>query len=132
MSPRVCFWRSLIRIVLRETVPRMVDSCSPMGGAPPSIRRAHSRARRIWRLRRGKALRQWRERVRFLRRHEGEEWPDLSDAGLAATAADWLAPALDGKTALAELESETLSEAMHSMLPWNLRRRLDAEAPTHF
>jgi ATP-dependent helicase HrpB len=86
----------------------------------------------IARLPWSQALRQWRDRVMFLRRHEGEEWPDLSDAGLAATAAHWLAPALAGKTALAQLDAGTLSEAMHALLPWNLRRRLDAEAPTHF
>src|SRR5262249_24833527 len=37
-----------------------------------------------------KALRQWRDRVMFLRRAEGDPWPDLSDAALAAQAADWL------------------------------------------
>jgi ATP-dependent helicase HrpB len=84
-----------------------------------------------------KALRQWRDRVMFLRRQEGkdslgDEWPQLSDAGLAATAAGWLASALDGKTALADLGAENLSEALHAMLPWKLKQRLDDEAPTHF
>src|SRR6266436_7403563 len=79
-----------------------------------------------------KPLRQWRDRVMFLRRAEGDEWPDLSDAALAATAADWLAPALAGKTALGELASEDLAQALQGLLPWTLRRRLDAEAPTHF
>ena len=50
-----------------------------------------------------KALQQWRDRVMFLRRAEGDEWPDLSDAALAASADDWLAPLLDGKTALAPM-----------------------------
>jgi ATP-dependent helicase HrpB len=100
-----------------------------------------------------KPLRQWRDRVMFLRRAtdlgstrdrrskssksaiadlDGEDWPDLSDAALAATAADWLAPALAGKTALAELGGEELAQALHALLPWALRRRLEAEAPTHF
>ncbi len=79
-----------------------------------------------------KALRQWRDRVMFLRRAEGAEWPDLSDAVLASTAADWLAPALAGKTALSALDSENVAEAVHGLLPWNLRRRLETEAPTHF
>jgi len=86
----------------------------------------------IARLPWSKPLGQWRDRVMFLRRAEGDEWPDLSDAALAATAADWLAPALAGKTALAELAVDELSEALHALLPWALRRRLDAEAPTHF
>jgi ATP-dependent helicase HrpB len=79
-----------------------------------------------------KPLRQWRDRVMFLRRAEGDEWPDLSDAALAATAVDWLAPALAGKTALGELASDDLAHALQGLLPWTLRRQLDAEAPTHF
>ena len=66
------------------------------------------------------------------RRAEGDEWPELSDAALAVTAADWLAPALAGKTALGELASDDLAHALQGLLPWTLRRRLDAEAPTHF
>ncbi len=79
-----------------------------------------------------KALTQWRDRVTFLRRHEGEDWPDLSDRALAATAADWLAPVFSGKTALDQLGEDELSTALHGLLPWNLRRRLDLDAPTHF
>jgi ATP-dependent helicase HrpB len=87
----------------------------------------------IERLPWSKPLEQWRDRVMFLRRTTGgNEWPDLSDAALAATAADWLAPALAGKTALAEIASDDVAQALHALLPWALRRRLDAEAPTNF
>jgi ATP-dependent helicase HrpB len=79
-----------------------------------------------------KPLRQWRDRVTFLRRAEGDEWPDLTNAALAASSGEWLAPALAGKARLADLGADELSEALHQRLPWNLRRRLDAEAPTHF
>src|SRR6202048_2781498 len=79
-----------------------------------------------------KPLRQWRGRTMFLRRAEGDEWPDLSDAALARSAADWLAPALAGKTALAGLSAEELTQSLHALLPWALRHRLAAEAPTHF
>jgi len=79
-----------------------------------------------------KALRQWRDRVLFLRRAEGDEWPDLSDRALEETAAEWLAPTLDGKTALSGLSAEEFSDAVRGLLPWPLRHRLDAEAPTHF
>jgi ATP-dependent helicase HrpB len=78
-----------------------------------------------------KSLQQWRDRVMFLRRAEGEEWPDLSDGALAANA-DWLASLCAGKTALAAVSTEEISEAVRGLIPWNLRRRLDAEAPTHF
>jgi ATP-dependent helicase HrpB len=78
-----------------------------------------------------KALRQWRDRVMFLRRAEGDEWPDLADAALAANS-DWLVALFSDKTALAAVSADDFSESMRGLLPWNLRRRLDAEAPTHF
>jgi ATP-dependent helicase HrpB len=78
-----------------------------------------------------KALAQWRERVMFLRQAEGDEWPDLSDEALIESADEWLAPHLVGKSGLGEIGPDLLSEALRSLLPWNLQRRLDAEAPTH-
>jgi ATP-dependent RNA helicase HrpB len=78
-----------------------------------------------------KALRQWRDRVMFLRRAEGEEWPDLSDAALAANT-DWLVALLGDKTAIGALSADDFGESVRALLPWNLRRRLETEAPTHF
>ncbi len=78
-----------------------------------------------------KSLEQWRGRVAFLRRAEGEPWPDLSDTTLAASP-DWLAPALFGKTRLDELSNEEFALSLRAHLPYDLSRRLDAEAPTHF
>ncbi len=79
-----------------------------------------------------KAQLQLRDRVQFLRKAEGDEWPDLSNEALARTAAEWLAPFLSGKTALAQIGADELSAALDTLLPWALRKRLDAEAPTHF
>ncbi|MBR1144941.1 ATP-dependent helicase HrpB [Bradyrhizobium sp. AUGA SZCCT0431] len=79
-----------------------------------------------------KALKQWRDRVMFLRKAEGEGWPDLSDDALAATSEAWLEPVLYDKTSLKELSSGDLSDALMSLLPWDLRARLEREAPTHF
>ncbi|MBA1155893.1 ATP-dependent helicase HrpB [Microvirga mediterraneensis] len=78
-----------------------------------------------------KALAQWRERVMFLRKVEGEEWPDLSDEALSRTAEEWLAPHLIGRTGLNDIGADLLSEALRGLVPWNLQRRLDVEAPTH-
>jgi ATP-dependent helicase HrpB len=79
-----------------------------------------------------KPLKQWRDRVMFLRRAEGEPWPDLSDDALAAQRETWLAPALFDKTSLKEFSSGDLSDALMALLPWELRARLEREAPTHF
>src|SRR5262249_32340103 len=79
-----------------------------------------------------KSLTQWRDRVMFLRRAEGDEWPDLSDAALAETIGTWLAPMLGDKTALGQIGADELTSAVEALVPWNMRKRLDAEAPTHF
>jgi ATP-dependent helicase HrpB len=79
-----------------------------------------------------KAQLQLRDRVQFLRQAAGGEWPDLSNDALARSAADWLAPFLGGKTALSQIGADELSAALDALLPWSLRKRLDAEAPTHF
>jgi ATP-dependent helicase HrpB len=79
-----------------------------------------------------KAQLQLRDREQFLRQVEGDEWPDLSNDALARSAADWLAPFLVGKTALSQIGADELSAALDALLPWVLRKRLDAEAPTHF
>jgi ATP-dependent helicase HrpB len=75
---------------------------------------------------------QLRQRVNFVRGAEGSEWPDLSDAALAATAADWLAPFLIGKTALSQIGADDLGAALDTLLPWALRQKLETEAPSHF
>ena len=78
-----------------------------------------------------KSLKQWRDRVMFLRRAEESIWPDLSDKTLAASP-DWLAPFLLGKTSLADVGADDLARALHSQLDPALVRRLDSDAPTHF
>jgi ATP-dependent helicase HrpB len=78
-----------------------------------------------------KPLAQWRGRVNFLRRAEGEPWPDLADSALVASP-DWLAPFLLGKTRLDELTGDELGQALHALLPYDLARRLEAEAPSHY
>jgi ATP-dependent helicase HrpB len=79
-----------------------------------------------------KALKQWRDRVMFLRKAEGDSWPDLSDTALAADCESWLVPALYDKISLKEFSPGDLSDALMALLPWELRARLEREAPTHF
>ncbi len=81
-----------------------------------------------------KPLAQWRQRVAFLRAAEGEGsgWPDVSEARLRATAAEWLAPFLPGRTTLAGIGPDDLGQALHALLPYDRAQRLDAEAPAHW
>jgi ATP-dependent helicase HrpB len=91
-----------------------------------------------------KAAKQFRDRVMFLRKAQGnvqgkaqgnvqgESWPDLSDDALAARREEWLVPLLADKTSLKDVSGGDLSEALMALVPWDLRARLEREAPTHF
>ena len=77
-------------------------------------------------------LRQWRDRVMFLRNNDPTVWPDVSEAELRMTASGWLAPFLIGKADLAAISASDLQRALGACLSWDLTRRLNEEAPTYF
>jgi ATP-dependent helicase HrpB len=75
-------------------------------------------------------IRNWRQRVAFLRRARPEDgWPDLSDEHLLRTLEDWLAPMLGGMSRRAHLARLDLAAALRTLVSWQLQRRLDELAP---
>ncbi|MGP3791111.1 ATP-dependent helicase HrpB [Pseudomonas sp. B392_1p] len=79
-------------------------------------------------------LRQWQARVMLLRGLDldqgGENpWPDVSDAALLASLADWLGPYLGKVSRLSHFANLDLSSILHNLLPWPLPQRLDELAP---
>jgi ATP-dependent helicase HrpB len=89
------------------------------------------RQKGIGSLRWGEASAALRARVGFLRAAD-PAWPDLGDEALAAGLADWLAPLLAGKTALAAINDAALEAALRGLIPYDLQRRLDAAAPARW
>ena len=79
----------------------------------------------------GPATASVRERVAFLRA-SAPLWPDLSDAALIDALDDWLTPLLAGVRALAALKAEALDGAVRALIPWDLQRRLEADAPARW
>ena len=75
--------------------------------------------------------RAFRQRAAFLRERDAT-WPDLSDAALVARLEDWLVPLLTGVRSLAALRPDALDGAVRSLIPWDLQRRLDADAPARW
>ena len=73
----------------------------------------------------------WRERIAFLRRHAGEEWPDLSDEALLSSLADWLGPHLDGASRRDHLARIDLAAALKALVPWDRQREVERLVPTH-
>jgi ATP-dependent helicase HrpB len=76
------------------------------------------------------ASRQLLDRLRFVRARDAS-WPDVSDAALLDTVEHWLAPALAGCRALADVERVDLGQALRDRLDWQQRSALDQLAPTH-
>lgn len=72
---------------------------------------------------------QMRARVALMRSLDGDAWPDWSDAALHQSLEAWLGPALPGFDRLSAID---VARALQASLPFAVRRRLDAEAPTHF
>jgi ATP-dependent helicase HrpB len=88
--------------------------------------------------RRGLAVLPWGERSESLRARlaflhaQDPAWPDVSDEALTAQARAWLDPLLAGRSSLAAIGDAALAEALTSLIPWDLQRRLDLEAPERF
>ncbi len=74
--------------------------------------------------------RQLQARVALLRQLDPAT-PDLSDAALAASVQDWLAPQLFGTAKLADAAKLDLHAILRGMLGWNHAARLDRDLPTH-
>ena len=79
-----------------------------------------------------KSLMQLRHRVGFLRAAGDLDWPDLSDEALNGTVDHWLMPFLGGLTRFDDVDASVLEQALNGLLSWDMRQRLEADAPTHF
>ncbi|WP_026781907.1 ATP-dependent helicase HrpB [Pleomorphomonas koreensis] len=79
-----------------------------------------------------KEQRRLRERAGFLQRTVGEPWPDLTDAALAETLDDWLAPFAEGLTRLDDIDAALLGAALDRLIPFGLRQEMDRLMPSHF
>jgi ATP-dependent helicase HrpB len=76
------------------------------------------------------AARQLQARAALLRGVDAD-FPDLSDAALAADGGEWLAPFLAGMNRLADAQRIDLAAALRSRLDWAQAARLDRDLPTH-
>lgn len=76
------------------------------------------------------AASQTRARLGWMHKLAPEEWPDVSDAALAATATEWLAPWLSGLTKLSELKGLDATGILRALVPHAQQRALDAGLPT--
>lgn len=80
-----------------------------------------------------KEVLQWRARVEFLRRVEGENstWPNLSDQALLDRVEDWLLPFVTDPTRLDHIQRMDLTAPLRALLTWEQQKQLDEWAPSY-
>ena len=119
----------------RATLGALVLADKPLAKADPAQVAAAMaegvRARGLGALPWSREAETLRARVAFLRRLDGEPWPDWSDDALLAGLDEWLAPYLSGVTRRAQLAGLDLVEILTARLSYDQRRALDRLAPTH-
>ena len=74
----------------------------------------------------------FRQRIAFLRHHQGDTWPETSNAHLLATLEEWLVPFLAGATSRSDLAKVDVTMVLQSTLGWDASSQLDQLAPAQF
>ena len=77
------------------------------------------------------AARRFATRVELVR-GGGDDFPDMSETALLATAEDWLLPHLTQIKTAQDIRALDLTEALRARLDWNQMQDLDRLAPSHF
>ena len=74
----------------------------------------------------------FRQRIAFLRHHQGDTWPETSNTHLLATLEEWLVPFLAGATSRSDLAKVDVTMVLQSTLGWDASSQLDQLAPQQF
>jgi ATP-dependent helicase HrpB len=122
--------RRLGALVLESSDLREPDSGAVQGAVLEGLRQIGV-AGLPW----NKELRQWQARVMLMRQYQvlgPALWPDLSDAALTESIAEWAPPWITGFTRREHFARLDLSNALRSFLNHAQGVILDREAPTHF
>ncbi|PIC00657.1 ATP-dependent helicase HrpB [Caulobacter sp. X] len=115
------------KLVLEERLIENPDPAMIAGALMDQVRVEGLSALRLGE--RGRAL---LDRVAFLREVDGEDWPDLSESALIERLDEWLEPLLAGRSSLSSLDEGSLHDALKTLVPWDLQRKMDALLPARF
>ena len=126
-----------VQMLRRTVLDKLVLEETPLPGASPEMCAttlcAHLQKEGLEALKRlpwDSTTRQWQARVCFMRKLEGDAWPDVSDSALLENVETWLAPFLTAPDALKQLSERQFAQALASLLPWQLGKKLETEAPS--
>jgi ATP-dependent helicase HrpB len=79
-----------------------------------------------------KAGRQLRDRLGFLHRTLGGEWPDVDTAALIERLEEWFTPFQADVARFDDVRPSSLAEGLMALVPYSLQRELPVLAPTRF
>lgn len=126
--------RRVLRLGALELETRAVNNPDPDALANALGRELQRRgaARLPW----SKDQLRFRRRVAYLRDQSSEDLrgaiPDLSDEALTTSLRDWLGPYLAGISRVDGVDANTLDSALQGLVPFDVQRSLETEAPSHF
>ncbi|WP_293680233.1 ATP-dependent helicase HrpB [uncultured Phenylobacterium sp.] len=115
------------RLTIRESVDDNPDPALVARALAERVRR-EGLAGLPW----GEAAASLRQRATFLHARDPAVWPDLSEPALLVRLDEWLTPLLAGVRSLASLKPDALDAALRALVPWDLQRRLETEAPARW
>lgn len=73
-----------------------------------------------------------RKRLGWLQRGLGDPWPAMDDEALVARLEEWLLPFLTGEARMDRIPARAIAAGLLSLVPYDLQRKVDELAPTHF
>jgi ATP-dependent helicase HrpB len=79
-----------------------------------------------------KDAQQLRDRLAFLHGSLGDPWTDVSDDALLAALHQWFIPFQAGVRSLGSISPRSLIDGLLALVPYDLQRAIEREAPTHF
>lgn len=79
-----------------------------------------------------KAGRQLRDRLGFLHRTLGGEWPDVDTAALIERLEEWFTPFQADVARFDDIRPSSLAQGLMALVPYSLQRELPVLAPTRF
>jgi len=124
----------VVRVVRRFAALRLDERTMPAPAGEESVAALLDRIRgtRLGLLDWDDASRGVQQRLLFMRRHRGDEWPDVSDRSLLSRLDEWIGPYLVGCTCRDDVRRLDPGMLLRAGLSWDQSAELEVLAPAEY